>query len=79
MLKNVLFFDALLTPKILTGLYWLLLVLIIISGVFVMISTSVIGGFFSILGGVLATRICFEMIMIAFKNNEYLKKIADKS
>ncbi|WET17061.1 DUF4282 domain-containing protein [Yersinia intermedia] len=67
-----------LTPKILTGLYWLLLVLIIISGVFVMISTSVIGGFFSILGGVLATRICFEMIMIAFKNNEYLKKIADK-
>lgn len=78
MLKNVLFFDALLTPKILTGLYWLLLVLIIISGVFVMISTSVIGGFFSILGGVLATRICFEMIMIAFKNNEYLKKIADK-
>lgn len=78
MLKNVLFFDALLTPKILTGLYWLLLVFIIISGVFVMISTSVIGGFFSILGGVLATRICFEMIMIAFKNNEYLKKIADK-
>ena len=69
MIKNVLFFDALLTPKILTGLYWLLLVLIIISGVFVMISTSVIGGFFSILGGVLATRICFEMIMIAFKNN----------
>ncbi|AJJ17395.1 MULTISPECIES: DUF4282 domain-containing protein [Yersinia] len=79
MLKNVLFFDALLTPKILTGLYWLLLVFIIISGVFVMINTSVIGGFLSILGGALATRICFEMIMIAFKNNEYLKKIADKS
>ncbi|MGP2467344.1 DUF4282 domain-containing protein [Yersinia sp. 2540 StPb PI] len=78
MLKNVLFFDALLTPKILTGLYWLLLVLIIISGVFVMINTSVIGGFFSILAGGLTSRICFEMIMIAFKNNEYLKKIAEK-
>ncbi|CFQ64791.1 Uncharacterised protein [Yersinia frederiksenii] len=79
MLKNVLFFDALLTPKILTGLYWLLLVLIIISGVFVMVQTSIIAGFFSIIGGGLTSRICFEMIMIAFKNNEYLKKIAEKS
>ncbi|ATM97779.1 Uncharacterised protein [Yersinia frederiksenii] len=79
MLKNVLFFDSLLTPKILTGLYWALLVLIIISGVLVMVQASIIAGFFSIIGGCLTSRICFEMIMIAFKNNEYLKKIAEKS
>ncbi|CNI45752.1 DUF4282 domain-containing protein [Yersinia pekkanenii] len=77
MLKNVLYFDSMLTPKILTILYWLSLFGIIVSGILAMFSSFILG-IAIIIGGGISSRIAFEMIMIAFKNNEYLKRIAEK-
>lgn len=72
--KNIFFFDAMLTPKIITGLYWLCLLSILISGLGMMYYDHFFRGLLSmILGGVFA-RVCFEMIIIAFKNNENFRK-----
>jgi hypothetical protein len=62
-MRNIFFFDAMLTPKIITAVYWLALLGVLLSGI-------IIGGVF--------VRVAFEMIIIAFKNNEYLRKIAEK-
>lgn len=35
-------------------------------------------GLFGIIVGGVFVRVAFEMIIIAFKNNEYLRKIAEK-
>ncbi|CNH18981.1 DUF4282 domain-containing protein [Yersinia kristensenii] len=77
MLKNVLYFDSMLTPKIITILYWLSLFGIIVSGILAMFGSFFIGVAI-IIGGGISSRIGFEMIMIVFKNNEYLKRIAEK-
>lgn len=78
-MKDIFFFDAMLTPKIITGVYWLCLLSIIVGGIGAMFYDQFFRGLLGmIIGGVFA-RVCFEMIIIAFKNNEYLRKIAEKS
>lgn len=77
-MKDILFFDSLLTPKILTILYWLALVSVLFSGIALIFGGFFFRGLLSIVVGGLGTRVFFELIMIVFKNNEYLKKIADK-
>lgn len=77
-MKDILFFDNLVTPKILTVLYWLSLAGVVLSGITMIFAGSFFTGLFSIVFGALGTRVFFEMIMIVFKNNEYLKKIAEK-
>jgi len=76
-LKVILFFDTMITPKVITLLYWIVMVLIIFSGIFMM-TQSVLQGLAILVGGTIVYRVLFEMIIIAFKNNEYLKKIAEK-
>jgi hypothetical protein len=77
-MKDILYFDSLITPKILTIVYWLALVVVVVGGLSMIFSGSVFTGLFGIIFGALGVRVSFEMIMIAFKNNEYLKKIAEK-
>ncbi|QNQ54504.1 DUF4282 domain-containing protein [Serratia liquefaciens] len=77
-MKNIFFFDAMLTPKIITGVYWLCLLGIIVGGIGAMFYGEFFRGLFAIIIGGVFTRVCFEMIIIAFKNNEYLRKIAEK-
>lgn len=77
-MKNIFFFDAMLTPKIITAVYWLCLVGIIVGGIGTMIHGELFAGLLGMIIGGVFTRVCFEMIIIAFKNNEYLRKIAEK-
>ncbi|AIX48849.1 hypothetical protein PSNIH1_00525 [Pantoea sp. PSNIH1] len=69
-------FDRLLTPKIISGLYIITVVFLVGAAGIGFISQ----GFntYSILLLVLAlfSRIFFECIMVSFKNNEYLRRIA---
>jgi TM2 domain-containing membrane protein YozV len=81
-LKEFFLFNTMLFPKVVTVLYWLVLVSIFISGIGQMFSDYGGGfwvGLLSILGGWLVARIVFEMIMVIFKINDNLKKIADRS
>jgi hypothetical protein len=76
--KNIFFFDAMLTPKIITAVYWLCLLAILASGIGAMVYGEFFRGLLGMILGGVFTRVCFEMIIIAFKNNEYLRKIAEK-
>ncbi|MFC0226102.1 DUF4282 domain-containing protein [Serratia aquatilis] len=77
-MKNVLFFDAMLTPKIITAVYWICLLGIVVIGIGVMIHGQFLAGLVGIIIVGVFTRVCFEMVIIAFKNNEYLRRIAEK-
>ena len=84
MLKQVFMFDTMLTPKIITFVYWLLLVIALVSGLGAMSGYYgvTLGSFFKgltimLVGGVLA-RIWCELLIVLFKIHENLKKIADK-
>lgn len=82
MVRNILFFDSMLTPKIITGVYWLLLVSVIVSGLGAVFSGEGFSGFMMgiviiVVGSVLA-RIWCELLIVLFKINDNLKKIAEK-
>lgn len=83
-MKDVLFFDGMLTPKIITFVYWLLLFSVVVSGL-----STIFGGYGGItfgkfmmgigiiVGGGIAARIWCELLIVLFKIHENLKKIAD--
>ena len=84
-MNDLLKFDNMITPKIITLVYWLLLLGVVCGGL-----ASMFGGFggFSIgrffLGlvyivfGVLGVRIWCELLIVLFKMNEALQEIRRK-
>lgn len=87
-MKKIFFFDEMITPKIITVIYWLMLVTILISGLVAIFSTfssysgynlpvvfMALGG---IIGGAISTRIGCELLIVLFKINDNIKKISDK-
>ena len=74
-MKSVLSFDSMLTPKLVTGLYWLLLVAAVVSGLATMFGgyygvtfQSFIIGVLTILGGSIGARIWCELMIVIFNN-----------
>ncbi|OXL19697.1 DUF4282 domain-containing protein [Psychrobacter sp. DAB_AL32B] len=81
-MNSLLSFESFITPKVITILYWLILFAVFVGGVSVMFSGMGAAGFFAglfvmIIGGI-STRIYCELIMVIFRNNEYLKIISKK-
>jgi hypothetical protein len=82
--RSVLFFDAMLTPKIITFVYWLLLVAALVAGLGSMFAfrgvtfVSFMTGIGIIIGGALAARIWCELLMVLFKINEHTRKMAER-
>ncbi|AFN79711.1 DUF4282 domain-containing protein [Stutzerimonas nitrititolerans] len=78
-MKDIFFFDSMLTPKIITLLYWIGLIGVIIGGIAVMFGVFG-GGFWSglaiLVGGLIGTRLWCELLIVMFKINENLKQIA---
>lgn len=81
-MKDIFFFDSMLTPKIITFVYWLMLFGTVVSGLGAMF-TEYGGGFFAglgiIIGGAIGSRIWCELLIVLFKIHENLQKIANKS
>lgn len=83
--RNVLFFDGMLTPKFITFIYWLALIGSVIAGlgsIFYMgFQYVTFGGFVKglaiTLGGVIVARIWCELMIVLFKINENVQKIAN--
>jgi hypothetical protein len=84
-MKELFFFNAMLTPKIITFVYWLLLFFAVVSGL-----TTMFGGYNGltfgkfltgigiIIGGGVGARIWCELMIVLFKIHENIKKIAEK-
>jgi hypothetical protein len=84
-MKDVLFFDNMLTPKIITAVYWLLLAACVIGGIGSMFAGyegftfgKFIMGLVYAVGGAVAARIWCELLIVLFKMNEALQEIRRK-
>lgn len=83
-IRDMLFFDAMLTPKIITIVYWLLLVFALLAGLGSMFlygfANVTFGGFMKgimiTVGGGIAARIWCELLIVFFKINENVQKIS---
>lgn len=79
--RNVFFFDAMLTPKIITLVYWLLLFAVLVSGIGMMLGNGFSFGHFIkavaiMIGGAIGARIWCELLIVLFKIHENTQKIA---
>lgn len=78
-MKAVFFFDSMITPKIITFIYWLMLLSMVVAGIVLMFN-PLFGGFFKglllIVFGVIFVRIWCELLMVLFKINENAQIIA---
>jgi len=83
-MKNIFYLNEMLTPKIITIVYWLLLLFAVVSGVVSMFGYGGFGfgkflmGLVIIIGGGVGARIWCELLIVLFKIHENIKKMADK-
>ena len=77
--KKIFYLDEMLTPKIITFVYWLMLLSVAFNGLNMIFKfEQIIMGSLTIVGGIVGARIFCELLIVIFKIHENLKKIADK-
>ena len=69
-------FDKLITPKIINVLYGITMLLLVVAAIITFVNGKAAGALVLLLCAVFC-RIFFECIMVSFKNNEYLRRIAE--
>ena len=84
-MRDVLFFDKMLTPKIIVVVYWLMLLGALAGGLVSMFGgyggltfSKFFMGILYILGGAVGARIWCELLMVFFKINEALQEMRSK-
>lgn len=77
-MKDIFFFDSMLTPKIITFIYWLLLLSAVVGGLGSIFGGSILTGFGILIGGAIGARIWCELLIVLFKINENIKIVAEK-
>ena len=55
------------------------MLLIFVGGIYSMFTEHLITGFIGMIFSLIGCRVMFELIMVAFKNNEYLRRIAENT
>ncbi len=78
-MKDIFFFNSMLTPKIITGVYWLLLLGVFIAGIGAMVASNILYGIGFWVIGAVAVRIYCELAIVLFKINDHARAIADAS
>ncbi len=84
--RQIFFFDSMLTPKIITFVYWLGLVGVVIGGLVSMFAGfggltfgKFLMGLVVIVGGAIGIRIYCELLIVLFKIHENIHKLAEKA
>ena len=84
-MRDIFFFDSMLTPKIITFVYWILLLFAVVGGLGAMFGGFggfSVGKFFMgllyIVGGAVGARIWCELMIVLFKMNEALQELRNK-
>lgn len=81
--RDLFFFDEMLTPKVITILYWLALLYVAVNGLSIMFAGKEMtfdkftGGLGVMIGGLIAARIGSELLIIVFKINENIQSLAE--
>jgi hypothetical protein len=76
--KDVLFFNKFLTPMVITFVYWLALIGIVAASV-VMMFNNFMTGLMVLIFGTISVRIYIEILMVIFRMNSNLEKIAQNT
>ncbi|AWL10841.1 hypothetical protein HMF8227_00335 [Saliniradius amylolyticus] len=80
-MKDIFLFNSMLTPKIITVVYWLMLVGVLVGGIGTMFDKyngGILAGLGIIVAGAIGARIWCEMMIVLFKIHENLRRIADR-
>ena len=82
-MRQILFFDSMLIPKIITFIYWLLLAGVALFGLGVIFKGgfglgAIFMGILVMAAGAVGARIYCELLIVLFKIHENIKKLADK-
>jgi len=72
-IRDFLFFDILHTEKIITLVYWLLIIGSIFAGISALFSGDPLRGLGIVIFGIVLSRIACEMMIVLFKMNEALQ------
>ena len=78
MMRDLLYLDNMLVPKVITFFYWVLLSVAAVSGAGTMVAGGVFSGLMVIVFGMVGARVWCELIIVLFKINEALQEIRSK-
>jgi hypothetical protein len=80
-MRDLFFFDSMITPKIITLLYWVMVLGAVGSGLYSMFSTygSFFYGLLMVVLGVIGARVWCELMIVLFKIHGNLQRLADKA
>lgn len=70
--------NDLIAPKFIQLLYWIFLAIAIVAGILKMGYTDFFVGLLYMISGVIFARVGCELLIVLFKINDNLQKIADK-
>ncbi|MFO7324229.1 MAG: DUF4282 domain-containing protein [Pseudomonadota bacterium] len=74
--RDIFFFDNMVTPKVITFVYWLMLLGSVIAGIGVWRTLgSFTLGLMVLVGGAIGARIWCELLIVLFKMNEALQDL----
>lgn len=83
-MRDIFHFDQMVTTKVITFVYWLLLLFAVVSGLGAMFGgfggftfTKFLTGLAIMIAGGLGARIWCELLIVLFKIHENIKKISD--
>lgn len=76
-LRDLLYFDYLIMPRILTFIYWIVIGVITLSGLSTLFMVGFFSGLITIVAGLIFARITFEMIIVIFSINRNLEKLVE--
>jgi hypothetical protein len=77
-MRDIFFFDSMLTPKIITFVYWLLLLIAVVGGLGAIFSGLILEGLGTLVAGSIGARIWCELLVVLFKINENIKTLSEK-
>ena len=78
--KNYIFYlEEMVTPKLLTVFYWILLLAFITKGIGDMFDGDFFRGLVWVVGGSLASRVACELVVVLFRIHETLHVISDNT
>ncbi len=78
-MRDLFFFDAMLTPKIITLIYWLGLISVVVGFVTALFSGAIWQALGILIFGAIGTRVWCELLIVLFKIHENLQKLANKA
>ena len=78
-IRSALFFDSMIMPKIIAFVYWVMLAGVVISGIMAIANGSFLKSLLILIVGSVGVRLWCELMIVLFKINANLQKIADKS